>query len=360
VLFVLHLKGVAFVVDEHDLDLAIRAVILVVCGAIGEEVLISDGVVDLAEDVGKRSLEHWVEAEAASHGGEGAHLVFSLEVVHAGDGAHSAAGVGEFADEGTGTDGEDGDIGSGLDLGEDLVEGDLGEGVTAGTDENDVLAAFDAAGAVEGLVEGVKEVGVREAGNHEGADRLADGVLVIGKISEDAGAKVVGDDGDVVIRAERPEEAVGGVLHVANEVVAIGGELKQHDCRNRSLGHANAGDLLGDTVFEDEEVRGLEAGNELVGLVEDDADVNINDGDVDTDGVGFVVGILDFGFDWGGRCRRRLFALLFFLENNGTVVGLRAGGVGGLVGFGLLWRSLSGGSVLSAGRREREKESQCT
>ena len=62
-------------------------------------------------------------------------------------------------------------------------------------------------------------------------------------------------------------------------------------------------DLLLDAVFEDEEVGGLQAGDELVGLIEDDVDVEVDDGDVDAEGVGLVVGILDLGF--GGRGRGR-------------------------------------------------------
>ena len=58
-----------------------------------------------------------------------------------------------------------------------------------------------------------------------------------------------------------------------------------------------------------EEVVGFEAGDELVGLVEDDVGVDVDDGDVDAEGVGFVVGILDFGLGRGSgsgwRARRR-------------------------------------------------------
>lgn len=155
-LFVLHAKGVPFVVDEEDLDLAIGAVALVVGGAVGEDVLVADGLVDLGEDVGELALEDGGEAEAAGHGGEGPHLVLGLEVVEL---AWAAAGA-EFVEHGSGADGEDGYVGGVFDFGEDLVEGELGEGVAAGADEDDVLAAFDAAGAVEGLVEGVEHVGV--------------------------------------------------------------------------------------------------------------------------------------------------------------------------------------------------------
>ena len=113
-------------------------------------------------------------------------------------------------------------------------------------------------------------------------------------------SQVVGDDGDVVIGTQRTEEVVGGVLHVVDEVVAVGGELEQHDGGDGGLGDADAGDGLGDAVFEDEEVVGFEAGDELVGLVEDDVGVDVDDGDVDAEGVGVVVGVLDFGFGGGG------------------------------------------------------------
>lgn len=69
--FILHAEGVAFVVDEEDLDLAVAAVVLVVGGAVGEDVLVADGLVDLAEDVGKLALEDGGEAEAAGHSRKG-------------------------------------------------------------------------------------------------------------------------------------------------------------------------------------------------------------------------------------------------------------------------------------------------
>ena len=69
--FVLHAEGVAFVVDQEDFDLAVGAVVLVVGGAIGEDVLVADGLVDLGEDVGELALEDGGEAEAAGHPGEG-------------------------------------------------------------------------------------------------------------------------------------------------------------------------------------------------------------------------------------------------------------------------------------------------
>ena len=36
-------------------------------------------------------------------------------------------------------------------------------------------------------------------------------LLVVGEVGEDVGLEVVGDDGDVVIGAQRAEEDVGGV-----------------------------------------------------------------------------------------------------------------------------------------------------
>ena len=61
--------------------------------------------------------------------------------------------------------------------------------------------------------------------------------------------QVVGDDGDVVVGTQRTEEVVGGVLHVVDEVVAVGGELEQHDGGDGSLGDADAGESLGDAVL---------------------------------------------------------------------------------------------------------------
>ncbi len=101
------------------------------------------------------------------------------------------------------------------------------------------------------------------------------------------------------------------------------------------LGDADAGDGLGDAVLQDKEVFGLEARDELVGLVEDDVSVNVDDGDVDAERVSLVVGVLDLGCRRGGG-GWRLVGLLLFLEDDAAVVGCgdrhrRGGGGVGLV-----------------------------
>lgn len=271
-----------------------------------------------------------------------------------------AASATHFIQHGSGADGEDGDVLGGFNFGQHLVEGELRECVAARSDEDDVLAAFDSAGAVEGLVEGVEHVGVGEARDDERGERLGDELFVVGEVGEDVGAQVVGDDGDVVIGTQRAEEAVGGVPHVVDEVVAIGGELEQHDGGDGGLRGADAGDGLGDSVFKDEEVVGLEAGDELVSLVEDDAGVDVYDGDVDAEGEGLVIGIFDLGGDGSGR--RGLVGFLLFFEDDGAVVGVGAGVVGrGWGGFGLLGRlrvvlGIGGGQGEDNGAGEKEKD----
>ena len=254
-LLVFHAEGMAFVVDEEDFDFAVAAVVVGVGGTVGENVLVADGFVDPVEDVGELALEDGAEAEAAGHGGEGLQLILGLEIVHI---AHAAAAseahagssaAAHLVDKGAGADGEDGDVGRGFYFGENFVEGELGEGVAAGADEDDVFAALDAAGAVEGFVEGVEDVGVGEAGDDERLERLGDELFVVGEVGEDMGFEVVGDDGDVVIFAQGLEEGVGGVLHVADEVVAVGSEFEQHDGGDGCLGDAEAGDGLGDAVL---------------------------------------------------------------------------------------------------------------
>ncbi len=337
----------AFVVDQKNFDLTIAAIVFGVGGAVGEDVLVADGVVDRAEDVGELALEDGSEAEATGHRGKGPELVLSLQVVE----LARATAAAHLVEHGSGADGKDSDVFCGFDLGEHLVEGEFGEGVAAGADEDDVLAALDAAGAVERLVKGVEEVGVGEAGDDQGLKRLGDEFLVVGEVGKDVGAEVVGDDGDVVVFAQRTEEAVGGVAHVVDEVVAVGGELKQHDGGDRRLGGADAGNGLGHAVFEDKEVVGLEAGDELVRLVEDDVGVDVDDGDVDAERVGVVVWVFDLGgFGSHGR-RRRLVGLLFLFEDDVAAVGLGAGLVGGR-GGGLLRRVLAGGGVLRVGAWE--------
>ena len=340
-----------FVVDQEDLDLAVAAVVFVVGGAVGEDVLVADGVIDLAEDVGERALEEWAEAQASGHRGEGVELVLCLEIVHLAD----AAAGSHLIEERSGADGEDGDVWSRLDLGEDLVEGELGEGVAAGADEDDVLAAFDATGAVEGLVESVEEVGFLPGGDNEGLETLGDQVLVVGEVGEDVGVHVVGDDGDVVVFAEGAEEVVGGGPHVVDEVVAVGGELEEHDRGDGGLGDADAGNGLGDAVFEDEKVFCLEAGDELVSLVEDDVGVDVDDGDVDAEGVGVVVGVLDLG-GLGSRRRGWLVGLLLFLEDDGAVVGGWTLVVGGRLGGGFLLLGRGWGVLRGPGGGRREED----
>jgi len=329
VFLVLHLEGVAFVVDQFDLDVAIGSVIFVVGRTIGKDVLVADRVVDLREDVGQSSLEHRVEAQSSGHPGEGLHLVVGLEIVHAGDRSHTSAGVGQLTYKRSGPDGEDGDVLGGLDLSEDLIEREPGEGVAAGSDEDDVLASLDTTGSVERFVEGVEEVGIGEAGDDKRGERIADDLLVVGEVGQDVSAEIVGDDGYVVVRTQGVEEAEGRVLHVADEVVAVSGELKQHDRRDGGLGHADIGDLLGNSILEDEEVACLEAGHELMSFIENDIDVEVDDGNVDAKRVGFVIGILNLWLRRGYGRWRRCLLLLLFLDDQGAGVGLRTCGVVG-------------------------------
>jgi len=170
--------------------------------------------------------------------------------------------------------------------------------------------------------------------------------------------EVIGDNGDVVIFSQRTEEVVGGVPHVVDEVVAVGGELKQHNGGDGGLSDADAGDGLGDAVLEDQEVIGLEAGDELVGLVEDDVGVDVDDGDVDPERVGVAVRVLDLWLGRRGGGRRGLVRILLFLEDDGAVVGRGAGVVGGRSGgLGLLLGRRGRGILgLGAGQREEEGE----
>jgi hypothetical protein len=91
----------------------------------------------------------------------------------------------------------------------------------------------------------------------------------------------------------------------------------------------------------------------LVGLVEDNVGVDVDDGNVDTEGVGFVVGVLDFGLGRGGWRRRRFLGFLLFLEDNVAGIGLGAGIVRGcLGGLGLLLRRRRGSLGVRGGRRK--------
>ena len=118
-LFVLHLQWVTFVVDQDDFDLAIGAVVRRVGGAVGKQVLVADGVVDLGKVVGHLALEDGREAEASGHCCEGSELVLGLQVVEFANPATS-----KLVEHRAGADAEDGDVGRGPDLGEHLVEGE--------------------------------------------------------------------------------------------------------------------------------------------------------------------------------------------------------------------------------------------
>jgi hypothetical protein len=109
---------------------------------------------------------------------------------------------------------------------------------------------------------------------------------------------------------------------------------------------------LRDAVLEDEEVGGFEAGDELMGLVEDDVDVQVDDGYVDPEGIDLVIGIFYLGRGRGDRSRRgRLFFLLLF-DDDGTGVGL---GTGGVIGRrGRRWRLLLGLLLLLGRLREHD------
>ena len=117
--FILHAEGVAFVIDQENLDFAIGAVVLVVGGAVSEDVLVADGLVDLRKDVGEFALEDGSEAETTGHPSEGLHLVLSLEVVE----LAWATASSEFVEKRSSADGKDGDVGGTFDFGQDLVEG---------------------------------------------------------------------------------------------------------------------------------------------------------------------------------------------------------------------------------------------
>ena len=81
-----------------------------------------------------------------------------------------------------------------------------------------------------------------------------------------------------------------------------------------------------------------------MGLVEDDVGVDVDDGHVDAKRVGVAVGVLDFGLSGSGGRRRGLVGLLLLLYDDGAVVGLGPGVVGGRLGgrLGLLLRGRRG------------------
>ena len=104
--------------------MAVAAVVFVVGGPIGEDVLVADGVIDRGEDIGQGALEEGTEAHAAGHGGEGLELVLGLKIIHlANAAAHAATTPSHFIDESAGANGEYGYVFGGFYPGEDLVEG---------------------------------------------------------------------------------------------------------------------------------------------------------------------------------------------------------------------------------------------
>ncbi len=338
-----------FVVDQDDFDLAIGAVVRRVGGAVSKQVLVADGVVDLGKVIGHFALEDGREAEASGHCCEGSELVLGLQVVEFANPAAS-----KLVEHRAGADGEDGDVGRGPNLGEHLVEGKFGEGVAAGSNEDDVLSAFDAAGAVERLVECVEHVGVGKARDGERVNTLRNDLLVVGEVREYVGLEVVGHDRDVVVWSQRVKETDRGIAHVVDDIPGVGGELEQHDRGDWGLSDADSVDLLLDAIFQNQEVSTLKAGDELVSLVEDHADIEIDERHVNPDGEGSTIGILDFWLFGGGRWRR-LVRLLLSGNNDGSVVDCWATGIRSLGGG---WRGLSLGPGAVGGRAEDEDGQQ--
>jgi len=351
VLLVLHLEGMAFVVYKLDLDAAVGAVLLGVAGVVDDLVLAANGFIDDTEVVRGFGDEARLKAHAAGHVGKGAHLVVGLQIVHIAELlVEAAAAFSHGADESTGGDGEDGDIGGFADLVEHLVEGELGEGVAAGGDDDDVLLAVNTADAVKAFVKSVEEVALAEAGDAELVNVLHELAFVLGEVGDDLGAQVEGHQSDVVLRTKLRDEAEGGVAHVIDVVVIGSGELADHKRCDGSFHALEADDLLLLAVFVDAEVGRLEAGNELVGLFEENAYVDGDLWDFDVEGDGrHPLGSFDFGC---GGCYGRWDIVVGgrLLLGNGDralIIGWAAGvglllvrlwswllrGLGGLLGF---------------------------
>src|SRR5215831_18448902 len=77
-----HLQRSAVWRNDLHLQLAVSAVKLGVARRIGQRVLISNVVRDVAEQLWQFALEAWEISASAGHCGESAHLIVALQVIH--------------------------------------------------------------------------------------------------------------------------------------------------------------------------------------------------------------------------------------------------------------------------------------
>src|ERR1700683_4042504 len=130
-------------IGRHDLhfQLAVGAVELAVGGMIGQRVLIANVAADILKVLAILRLKPWKVSAAAGHGGEGAHFVVGLQIIHfAGVNAHTAVpGVTHDSSDLSDADREDGYIFRILDLLHDLVQRGSAETIESGSDQDYVL-----------------------------------------------------------------------------------------------------------------------------------------------------------------------------------------------------------------------------
>jgi hypothetical protein len=108
-----------------------------------------------------------------------------------------------------------------------------------------------------------------------------------------------------------------------------------------------------DSIFRDKKIFGFETRDKLMCLIEDNVDVEVNDGDVYAERVGLVIRILYLGLSWRRRRGRLICALFFLFDNDGSIIGLRTSGI---IRSLLLGRR---GGLLGVKRGESEGEKGC-
>ncbi len=179
---------------------------------------------------------------------------------------------------------------------------------------------------IQGLVERVEDVRLSEAGNDQRVDALQDLILVLGKVGDDLGMHVEGHHRNVVLGTQLLGKGPGGILHVVDEVIAVGGELAEQQRGDGSLDALKADDILFYAVLVHFEIVRLEARHELMGLLQEHAYVHGDFRNIDAQGdIAHFFRVFDFGSSRSWR--RRLFgnASSFRDRNDSGIAGGAAG-----------------------------------
>jgi hypothetical protein len=142
----------------------------------------------------------------------------------------------------------------------------LAETVAPAADENNVFAPFHILQPVDRVIKRIEKVRLLAHGHSrlQTADCAQDRPLVLGEILKDMRPEIIGNHGYPIVFFQRLGKNIcrfDGIYLEAVEVLVIG-KLHQHHSRDRGLDLREAGNGLGDVIFQHSEIFFLQAGDE--------------------------------------------------------------------------------------------------